>query len=199
MRIVWTDPGPVSGAWDTLRARGYEIGQLRQESISGGGRIVRRFPILVADSREFVEEAFGFLFDVAYIRGSTQSVRTLETYAESLLSWLTYAERERLQWRRPTTFMLAAYRDHLLGTRGFQKQATRPSARVGHPPHYSTTFCNKGARRLPTAVLKVGVRYRCRSNPYLNPICAGQGSGSVSQDSASQSHNPTYRALRALE
>jgi hypothetical protein len=37
-------------------------------------------------SGRFIEKAFSFFFDIAFVRGSTRSIRTLETYAESLQS-----------------------------------------------------------------------------------------------------------------
>ena len=87
--------------------------QLRAD---GRTRIMQRFPLLVSESEGVLEEAFKFLFDVGVVRGSTHSGRTLSTYAESLLSWLSYAEEHRLPWRRPTVSMLAGFRDHMLGT-----------------------------------------------------------------------------------
>ena len=92
-------------------------------------RITHRFPILIGRSGRLIDEAFGFLFDVAFVRGSTTSIRTLETYAESLLSWLTYAEEQGLQWRKPTALMLAAYRDRLLGTGVGDRRNPRPLSR----------------------------------------------------------------------
>jgi hypothetical protein len=113
MRLIWTGVEPVSETRLTLKARGYEPAQL-DLSEQAVCRIDRRFPVLISWSGHFVEEAFSFLFDVAFVRGSTRSARTLETYAESLLSWLTYAEDKGIPWRGPTAAMLAAYRDNML-------------------------------------------------------------------------------------
>lgn len=115
MRLIWTGGEPVSDTRFTLRSRGYDPSQLGLPE-DGTCRIDRPFPVLISQAGYWVDEAFSFLFDIAFLRGSTRSTRTLETYAESLLSWLAYAERKGLQWRKPTPAMLAAYRDHLLGT-----------------------------------------------------------------------------------
>jgi integrase len=128
MRLIWTGGEPVSETRLTLKARGYEPVQLglSEQAVC---RIDRRFPVLISQSGRFVGEAFSFLFDVAFVRGSTRSARTLETYAESLLSWLKYAEDKGLQWCRPTAAMLAAYRDHMLATDGQDRRNTRPLSR----------------------------------------------------------------------
>jgi hypothetical protein len=128
MRLIWTGEEPVSETRLTLKARGYEPAQLglSEQAVC---RIDRRFPMLISQSGRFVGEAFSFLFDVAFVRGSTRSARTLETYAESLLSWLKYAEDKGVQWRRPTAAMLAAYRDNMLGTDGQDRRNTRPLSR----------------------------------------------------------------------
>lgn len=118
MRLIWTADGPVSSVWATLMSKGYASTALTVKMPPGEGRIPRRFPILMSKTGGFIDEAFRFLFDVAYLRGATTSIRTLETYAESLLSWLTYAEGAGLPWQRPTVSMLATFRDYLLGTRG---------------------------------------------------------------------------------
>jgi len=128
MRLIWTGEQPVSDTRSTLKARGYDPAQLGL-SEDRACRITRSFPVLISQSGRFIEEAFNFLFDVAFVRGSTRSTRTLETYAESLASWLAYAERKDLQWRRPTPAMLAAYRDYLLGTDGVDRRGTRPLSR----------------------------------------------------------------------
>jgi hypothetical protein len=128
MRLIWTGEQPVSDTRSTLEARGYDPAQLGL-SEDRACRITRSFPVLISRSGRFIEEAFSFLFDVAFVRGSTRSTRTLETYAESLASWLAYAEQKDLQWRRPTPVMLAAYRDYLLGTDGVDRRGTRPLSR----------------------------------------------------------------------
>jgi hypothetical protein len=124
MRLVWTGEQPAAEAQRVLVERGYDTAQLGL-SEHAHSRITRRFPVLISRSGRFIEEAFSFFLDVAFVRGSARSIRTLETYAESLQSWLTYAERKDLQWRRPTAVMLAAYRDHLLETDGVDRR-TRP-------------------------------------------------------------------------
>jgi hypothetical protein len=128
MRLIWTGEEPVSETRLTLKARGYEPSQLglSEQAVC---RIGRRFPVLISQSGRFVGDAFSFLFDVAFVRGSTRSARTLETYAESLLSWLKYAEDKGVQWRKPTSAMLAAYRDNMLGTDGQDRRNTRPARR----------------------------------------------------------------------
>jgi hypothetical protein len=115
MRLIWTGEEAVSETRLALKARGYEPAHLGlpEQAVS---RIARRVPVLISRSGLFVPEAFSFLFDVALVRGSTRSTRTLETYAESLVSWLKYAEDKGIQWRRPTVAMLATYRDSMLGT-----------------------------------------------------------------------------------
>jgi integrase len=118
MRLIWTADGPVSSVWATLMSKGYASAALTAKTFPGEGRIPRRFPILMSETGGFIEEAFRFLFDIAYLRGATTSIRTLETYAESLLSWITYADGTGLPWQRPTVSMLATFRDYLLGTRG---------------------------------------------------------------------------------
>jgi integrase len=128
MILVWTGERPASEARLTLQARGYDPAQLglSEQAVC---RIDRRFPVLISRSGHFIEEAFSFLSDVAFVRGSTRSARTLETYAESLLSWLAYAERKELHWRRPTSVMLAGYRDYLLGTDGADRNGARALSR----------------------------------------------------------------------
>lgn len=128
MRLIWTGAEPVAEIRFTLKARGCDPAQvgLAEDAV---WRIDRPFPVLISQSGRFVEEAFSFLFDVAFLRGSTRSPRTLETYADSLVSWLAYAERKGRQWRKPTTVMLAAYSDHLLGTDGADRRAPRPLSR----------------------------------------------------------------------
>lgn len=128
MRLIWTGERSPSEARHTLQARGYDPAQLglSEQAVC---RIDRRFPVLISQSGRFIEEAFSFLSDVAFVRGSTRSTRTLETYAESLLSWLAYAERKGLHWRRPTPVMLAGYRDYLLGTDGADRRGARALSR----------------------------------------------------------------------
>jgi integrase len=128
MRLIWTGEEPVSETRLTLQARGYDPSALGL-SDQAVCRIDRRFPVMISRSGRFVGEAFSFLFDVAFIRGSTRSERTLETYAESLLSWLKYAEDRGVQWRRPSAAMLAAYRDNMLGTDGQDRRNRRPVGR----------------------------------------------------------------------
>jgi integrase len=128
MRLIWTGEEPVSETRLALKARGYEPAHwgLPEQAVS---RIDRRFPVLISRSGLFVPEAFSFLFDVALVRGSTRSARTLETYAESLVSWLKYAEDKGIQWRRPTVAMLATYRDSMLGTDAQGGRNIRPLSR----------------------------------------------------------------------
>lgn len=122
MRLVWSAGVYGDDSWAVLRARGFEPhlwGLLR----SGRHALIqRRFPLLIGADGCLVREAVSFLYDIAYVRGSTRSVRTLETYAESLSSWLSYAEDHELGWRRPTAPMLASYRDQMLGTDGTRDQ-----------------------------------------------------------------------------
>ncbi len=129
MRLVWSSERSAADDWATLQSRGFDPQQWGLRRDRYGARLKRRFPILISQSGRFVAEAFDFLFDVAFVRGSTRSERTLATYAESLQSWLTYAEQESLEWRRPSALMLAAYRDHLLGTDGNERYRSRPLAR----------------------------------------------------------------------
>jgi integrase len=118
MRLVWSAEGSGEDPWAVLRARGFEPhlwGLLR----SGRRPLIKhRFPLLIGADGSLVREAVSFLYDIAYVRGSTRSLRTLETYAESLNSWLSYAEEHQLGWRHPTAPMLASYRDQMLGTDG---------------------------------------------------------------------------------
>ena len=129
MRLVWTDQRPKVEVVQTLKARGYEAEPLVSYA-SATTRITRRFPIFIDRQGRLVSEVFDFLFDVAFVRGSTRSLRTLETYAESLLCWLSFAERTGLRWRKPTVPILATYRDHMLGTvdEGAERRV-RPLAR----------------------------------------------------------------------
>jgi integrase len=127
MRLIWTGRETTAEVRLTLRGRGYDPSRLGLPE-DAGGLIDRPFPVLVSQSGRFIEEAFSFLFDIAFLRGSTRSARTLTTYAESLHSWLSYAERRGLQWRKPITVMLAAFRDHLLGTDGVDR-GPRPLSR----------------------------------------------------------------------
>lgn len=118
MRLVWSAERSEEDPWTVLRTRGYEPqlwGLLRSDRRP---LIKHRFPLLIGADGHLVREAFSFLYDIGYVRGSTRSVRTLETYAESLYSWLSYAEEHELGWRRPTAPMLASYRDQMLGTDG---------------------------------------------------------------------------------
>ena len=131
MRLVWTDQRRASEVAQTLTERGFEPEQLGLSGRSAACRITRPFPVFVDARGHFVQEAFDFLFDVAFVRGSTRSPRTLETYAESLLSWLAFAERRQLVWRKPTSSMLATYRDHMLGTVSDSiERRVRPLART---------------------------------------------------------------------
>jgi hypothetical protein len=83
MRLLWTTDQPAPVVRQVLAQRGYG-------SISaalppdGQWRIGRRFPVLVDSTDRVLVEPFRFLFDVGFIRGSTRSFRTLETYAECL-------------------------------------------------------------------------------------------------------------------
>lgn len=115
MRLLWTADRPARLIRRTLVEHGYSrlCADLPPDS---EWRIGRSFPVLVDSSGCVLTESFGFLHDVGVIRGSTRSFRTLETYAESLCDWLTFAEEAGLSWRRPTASMLAMYRDHMLGT-----------------------------------------------------------------------------------
>jgi len=128
MRLIWTSKLPCSEIQQVLTSAGH-ADVLRHLSDTDLWRITKRFPLLLSDSEGFVEEAFGFLFDVAFVRGSTRSSRTLSTYAESLFSWLSYAEQRHLQWRRPKAQILAEYRDHMLGTEGGDQGSRRALAR----------------------------------------------------------------------
>lgn len=121
MRLIWTQPGAVSDVRRTLRAHRHDTPQCQLNEIEDPGRITRKYPVLIDANGVFVEEIFSFLFDIGYVRGTTQSARTLQTYGESLLAWLSYAEARGLEWRRPTAIMLAQYRDHLLGTQAFDR------------------------------------------------------------------------------
>jgi integrase len=128
MRLLWTTDQPAPVVRQVLSQRGYG-------SISaalppdGQWRIGRRFPVLVDSTDRVLVEPFRFLFDVGFIRGSTRSFRTLETYAECLCDWLAFAEAAGLPWRQPTSAMLATYRDHLLGTVAREPKRSRPLSR----------------------------------------------------------------------
>jgi integrase len=128
MRLIWTVDQPAPLIRRTLVERGYSslCSALPSDS---EWRIGRRFPLLVNSSGCVLAEPFGFLYDVGIIRGSTRSLRTLETYAESLCDWLTFAEDAGLSWRRPTASMLATYRDHMLGTIIRDPKRSRPLSR----------------------------------------------------------------------
>lgn len=129
MRLVWSSDASTSNDWAVLKAGGYDPGQWGLCAADLGKPFKSRFPLLISHSGRLIVEAFTFLFEVAFVRGSTRSVRTLQTYAESLQSWLGYAERERLNWRRPSALMLGAYRDHLLGADGSEPYRERPLSR----------------------------------------------------------------------
>jgi Phage integrase, N-terminal SAM-like domain len=122
MRLVWSAGVYGDDPWAVLRARGFEPHLWRLLRSGRRALIQRRFPLLIEAGGRLVREAVSFLYDIAYVRGSTRSVRTLETYAESLYSWLSYAEEHELGWRRPTAPMLASYRDQMLGTDGTRDQ-----------------------------------------------------------------------------
>jgi site-specific recombinase XerD len=128
MRLLWTADQPAPVVRQVLAQRGYSsvCAALPRD---GQWRIGRRFPVLVDSSGRVPAGPFSFLFDVAFIRGSTRSFRTLETYAECLSDWLTFAEGAGLPWRRPTGAMLATYRDHLLGTVVCEPKRSRPLSR----------------------------------------------------------------------
>jgi len=128
MRLIWTAEEPASDTWSTLKARGYSLADFGIPERSDC-RITGRFPVLLSEDGGFVGEAFSFLFEVAFVRGSTRSTRTLETYAESLVSWLSYAEAKGIQWTRPTPLMLAGYRDHLLAPGEVNRASGRPLSR----------------------------------------------------------------------
>jgi hypothetical protein len=128
MRLVWIADETASAVRKRLADRG--LGAIAAAlPADEQWRFQRRFPLLIDASGDLVTEAFRFLFDVGVIRGSTRSPRTLETYGERLCDWLTFAERAQLPWRRPSSVMLAMYRDHLLGTRFGEARCLRPLSR----------------------------------------------------------------------
>jgi hypothetical protein len=106
MRLLWTEVQPAQSVRRLLAQRGHHsiCAALPED---GKWRLRRRFPLLVDGSGAVPEEPLGFFFDVGLVRGSTCSSRTLETYAECLCDWLTFAERAELPWHRPTAPMLA--------------------------------------------------------------------------------------------
>jgi hypothetical protein len=128
MRLLWTANQPASVVRQILTKRGCGniCAALPPDS---DWRIARRFPVLIDSSGHVLPEPFGFLFDVGCVRGSTSSLRTLETYAECLCDWLTFAEDAEAPWNRPTSAMLARYRDHLLGTVICDPKRSRPLSR----------------------------------------------------------------------
>jgi integrase len=128
MRLLWTADRPAPLIRRTLAEHGYSS-LCAALPLDSEWRIGRRFPVLVDASGCVLTESFGFLYDVGIIRGSTRSFRTLETYAESLCDWLTFAEEAGLSWRLPTASMLAMYRDHMLGTVIRDPKRSRPLSR----------------------------------------------------------------------
>jgi integrase len=128
MRLVWTADENASAVRRLLTVRGLSAIAASLPP-DGEWRFQRRFPLVIDASGSFVAEAFRFLFDVGVMRGSTRSVRTLETYAECLCDWLTFAELAEFSWRQPSSAMLAAYRDQLLGTRSSDVRRCRALSR----------------------------------------------------------------------
>jgi integrase len=128
MRLLWTAERPAALIRRTLVEHGYGslCSALPPDS---EWRIGRRFPVLVDSSGCVLSEPFNFLYEVGLIRGSTRSLRTLETYAEALCDWLTFTEGAELSWHRPTASMLATYRDHMLGTVIRDPKRSRPLSR----------------------------------------------------------------------
>lgn len=122
MRLIWSADCSGEDPWIVLRTRGFEPHLWGLQRPGRRPLIKHRFPMLIGADGSLVREAASFLYDVAYVRGSTRSIRTLETYAESLYSWLSYAEGHALGWRRPTASMLASFRDQMLGTDGTRDQ-----------------------------------------------------------------------------
>src|SRR5581483_12429325 len=95
MRLLWTADQPAPVVRQILAQRGHgSIGAALPADVLW--RLGRRFPLLIDSSGRLLPEPFRFLFDVALIRGSTRSFRTLETYAECLCDWLAFAERAGL-------------------------------------------------------------------------------------------------------
>jgi integrase len=128
MRLLWTANQPASAIRQILTKCGYGsiCAALPPEN---EWRIGRRFPVLIDSSGRVIPEPFSFLFDVGCVRGSTRSFRTLETYAECLRDWLAFADEAGFPWNRPTSAMLASYRDHLLGTVVCDPKRSQPLSR----------------------------------------------------------------------
>jgi len=91
MRLLWTADQPASLVQRTLAEHEYSS-LYSALPPNNEWRIGHRLPVLLDASGCLLTECLRFLYDVGFIRGTTRSIRTLETYAESLRDWLTFAE-----------------------------------------------------------------------------------------------------------
>jgi integrase len=113
MKCIWTSVRPSGEIEATLKRVEIADPGVTLPKVSLG-RVRKRFPIFLDGQGTFLNDAFSFFYHIAFIKGSTRSERTLETYAESILAWLRFAEGRGLDWRRPNNANLGAFRDSML-------------------------------------------------------------------------------------
>lgn len=112
MKLLWAPNVKFTRA--LYAAAGDKSTDLHASASDHNVRIDRPFPLLIDDSGRLCREAFEFLYDMS-VRGSSESAKTLATYAESLCDWLSFAQRQSPQHLIPTRRRLMQYRAHLLG------------------------------------------------------------------------------------
>lgn len=126
MKLLWTSTSISRNASGTPRASLRRT--LDAAKNLGTSLPAARFPLILERDGKPCREAFSYLYALAVVSGST-SEKTLATYAESLLDWLSFAEARQFQWRSPTTRQLAEYRNSMLGQGAPQARRAKPLAR----------------------------------------------------------------------
>ena len=93
------------------------------------------FPMLISEEMKIIEPAFGYLLEIATLRGRTASPRTVQTYAEQLLDWFDTLEQNEIDWQCVSAETLGGYR---------RRHETAPSPVTGR--EYAPTTINARVR-----------------------------------------------------
>lgn len=96
----------------------------------GSTTLPRGFPLILTGSGQMHWGAFCFLLDLYRLDSSRDRRKTLQTYAESLKSWLQHLEASHADWTRPAPRLLSDYRTALTSGLGGQKRASNATVNL---------------------------------------------------------------------